>query len=792
MRTAISSIAYLRNLFPEDCFSEKKLTGLSIRTLLPTRPEAKLLLNWLEKGVFDALEKRYLSDVVFAIYTRCDPEPENILLECYQFHVEYHDEDSTTDAEENCTLQLTHTIHQDPTASAGNAGPAKMGTHNNEFGGTTTTNTDTTTTTARVFTKEEIRDSTVRLIRTLVTLTQTLKALPSKRFIAIKLQYRDEKTPPNYEPCFFKACTEEESDLVFHQQPYKVRVGEVQTRYHEITMKMRTIADTYVEPESAQQVPEGASEMGEVTVDQPGEMQSAEPTETSPCVQSAPADTSAMGTGEWILPCNGQDRSARVARNAQMMIPTHSDSRNDRVRQTQMESHDEQMEEMEAPAEMIRSEHSYPPSSLEVSDYESDTESVYSYARSEIRTDNGYRTRGCHLEQDTPGISDSSRGGMGFGRDSRDADVDDYGQKHRSRNYTRGRHENVAPVAISSTTPRTRCLTEELKARLHLKSAPTSQRNRALPIRHAPRVDYYSLTCFEPHVRSNIISPSERELFNNVAESIVQAGQVPRQQLIAEYGDEGLTQAVLRRFVGALEQRGILESVQSGRGSRLRVTDLANALAPTTENPAAADSTQYDDNYVDENTNCNRFNENAMSSSAQVGMPQESSRMLGNPRRLQRGSVPQENMAPQFGSPAFKPGAKKVVAGKISDPFDMSSLYADESAQNSPMVALHRSTRELFYGNNVTADSKPSIGARLAASACKTDHGAGDRFEAESVHSTTKRKGQLASRVVSSTSKTVSHQLQSRNVVEQEAAAARTRSSRKRVCVITSESQSEA
>lgn len=87
MRTAVSTITYMRNLFPEDCFQDNKLTGITIKTLLPKKPEARLLINWLEKGVFDALDKQYLTDVIFAIYTRNSDR--NTLLECYQFHMDY-------------------------------------------------------------------------------------------------------------------------------------------------------------------------------------------------------------------------------------------------------------------------------------------------------------------------------------------------------------------------------------------------------------------------------------------------------------------------------------------------------------------------------------------------------------------------------------------------------------------------------------------------------------------------------------------------------------------------------
>jgi hypothetical protein len=45
-------------------------------------------------------------------------------------------------------------------------------------------------------TKDQIRDSTVRLVRTLITLATTLKPLPKRRFITMKLQYREDVTPP--------------------------------------------------------------------------------------------------------------------------------------------------------------------------------------------------------------------------------------------------------------------------------------------------------------------------------------------------------------------------------------------------------------------------------------------------------------------------------------------------------------------------------------------------------------------------------------------------------------------
>jgi hypothetical protein len=63
MRTAISSVCYLRNLFPEECFADRAISGIQIKSLLPVNNESRTLIEWLEKGVFDALKKKYVSRV---------------------------------------------------------------------------------------------------------------------------------------------------------------------------------------------------------------------------------------------------------------------------------------------------------------------------------------------------------------------------------------------------------------------------------------------------------------------------------------------------------------------------------------------------------------------------------------------------------------------------------------------------------------------------------------------------------------------------------------------------------
>lgn len=48
-----------------------------------------IIKRWLERGVFDALEQSFLKSMTFAVYATDKTGQEDILLETYQFCVEY-------------------------------------------------------------------------------------------------------------------------------------------------------------------------------------------------------------------------------------------------------------------------------------------------------------------------------------------------------------------------------------------------------------------------------------------------------------------------------------------------------------------------------------------------------------------------------------------------------------------------------------------------------------------------------------------------------------------------------
>jgi hypothetical protein len=87
-------------------------------------------------------------------------------------------------------------------------------------------------------TKEEIKKSTVRLLRTLVTVGETLKNLPDDRTLSMALHYNDD-APEAYQPKFFRQGTNE-VDLLFDSKPVKIKIGHVNSKYHTMELKLKT------------------------------------------------------------------------------------------------------------------------------------------------------------------------------------------------------------------------------------------------------------------------------------------------------------------------------------------------------------------------------------------------------------------------------------------------------------------------------------------------------------------------------------------------------------------------
>ncbi|KAG7227229.1 hypothetical protein INR49_013889, partial [Caranx melampygus] len=185
---AVSSITYLRGIFPEDAYRSRYLEDLSIKVLREdcNTPGANKVVKWL-MGCFDAMEKQY-------VYT--NPDEPNCIIESYQFKFKYTEK-----------------------------GPAMNILRNNDV--------------EMQVTLEDTKRASVLLIRKLFLLMQNLDALPSNVYLTMKLYYYDDITPADYQPPGFK---EGECDsLWFEGLAGHFRVGEVQTAFH--TLRVRVSAE---------------------------------------------------------------------------------------------------------------------------------------------------------------------------------------------------------------------------------------------------------------------------------------------------------------------------------------------------------------------------------------------------------------------------------------------------------------------------------------------------------------------------------------------------------------------
>ncbi|XP_028282987.1 zebrafish testis-expressed 38 isoform X2 [Parambassis ranga] len=186
MAVAVSSITYLRGIFPEEAYRSRYLEDLCIKLLRETcnNPGASKVVKWM-MGCFDALERQYLEIVFIGVYT--NPDVPTHIVESYQFKFRYTEK-----------------------------GPEMDIFRNNESG--------------LQVSLDDTKKASLLLVRKLYLLMQNLSALPSNVYLTMNLYYYDNS---------FK---EGECDrLWFEGIPVHFKVGEVQTAFH--TLRLRITAE---------------------------------------------------------------------------------------------------------------------------------------------------------------------------------------------------------------------------------------------------------------------------------------------------------------------------------------------------------------------------------------------------------------------------------------------------------------------------------------------------------------------------------------------------------------------
>lgn len=191
---AISNITYLRNIFPETAFGDKCLEDLNLKILRDESscPGACQVIKWV-KGCFDALDKKYLKTLIVGIYV--DPNDPETVIESYTFRFSYQN-DGAVDIYRN-----------DKKISC-------------------------------AYTAEETKKATIKLLRTLIVLTNTLSPLPDNVMMTMKLLYFDEATPADYEPPGFKPSND--NIFGFQEEATNVSVGSVSTSFHTVKLRIKS------------------------------------------------------------------------------------------------------------------------------------------------------------------------------------------------------------------------------------------------------------------------------------------------------------------------------------------------------------------------------------------------------------------------------------------------------------------------------------------------------------------------------------------------------------------------
>ncbi|KAK3130491.1 hypothetical protein QOZ80_6BG0494100 [Eleusine coracana subsp. coracana] len=210
LRIAIYNISYIRGLFPEKYFNDKSVPALEmkIKKLMPMDAESRRLIDWMEKGVYDALQKKYLKTLLFCI---CEKE-EGPMIEEYAFSFSYPNINT-----EEVAMNMSRTGSKKSSA--------------------------TFKSNAAEVTPDQMRSSACKMIRTLVSLMRTLDQMPEERTILMKLLYYDDATPEDYEPPFFKCCADKEAINIWNKNPLKMEVGNVNSKHLVLALKVKSILD---------------------------------------------------------------------------------------------------------------------------------------------------------------------------------------------------------------------------------------------------------------------------------------------------------------------------------------------------------------------------------------------------------------------------------------------------------------------------------------------------------------------------------------------------------------------
>lgn len=211
LRLNVSEILHHRGCFAESDFEQREVHGTRVHSLGNTTtgsecsPEAKTVISWLERGIFDAITRGYLERATLCI---SEDEAGTRMLESWTLSVSW---EADSAGKEHPVL---HT-----------GGPHHMA--------------------VPLVSKERysmayVRDASKTMLRQLTLMLQTLPPLPSVHYISMRLLYRDDKTPPSYEPMGFERATN--PGICFVTEPLQLSVAQpVSTEHNALRVMVHSV-----------------------------------------------------------------------------------------------------------------------------------------------------------------------------------------------------------------------------------------------------------------------------------------------------------------------------------------------------------------------------------------------------------------------------------------------------------------------------------------------------------------------------------------------------------------------
>ncbi|KAG0701522.1 HORMA domain-containing protein [Suillus ampliporus] len=248
LKAGLGCIAYLRGLLPAENFGEYRLssqhngrasassgsfssdgsTGLNISgvTIMTLNRgftnEGDRIIDYLENGIFEAVDKQYLRKVIFGIYL--DSKDPNNLVEAYTFNFHYHKLPGSDTAIPIMTLgdQMSKMslARSDPVSEA-----LKKG---------------------QMPTLGEVKRSVKVMIKSLITTINQMENLPKNRYGNFKLFF-NEDAPDDYQPPHFQAADAEANRWFFTthavgEVPERTSIGKVNAGWHGVDIKVISVS----------------------------------------------------------------------------------------------------------------------------------------------------------------------------------------------------------------------------------------------------------------------------------------------------------------------------------------------------------------------------------------------------------------------------------------------------------------------------------------------------------------------------------------------------------------------